>query len=168
MWLSEVLHLSQPQFLQTPCFIGHETFAKTTFGKTLRPEAMLFTSVYTQLPVPYDWASNGDCNHYNVLLLRPCAVPDYYNLVDAADTPSLSISEVIRLKHVAKVFIHDDGSSPMSTGQLLICCPHAVHMLLTCPQVMLMPFAVSEEIRYKHIAQSAISDMTLVSDPHRP
>ena len=39
-------------------------------------------------------------------------------------------------------------------------------MLLLCPQVMLMPFAVSEEISYMHIAQSAIIDWTLISDPH--
>ena len=39
-------------------------------------------------------------------------------------------------------------------------------MLLPCPEVMLMLFAVSEEIRYMHIAQSAITDLTLVSDPH--
>lgn len=97
-----------------------------------------------------------------MLPLRPCAVPDYYNFVDAADTPSLSISEVIRLKHVAKVFIRDIGSSPMSTGELLICCSHAVAM----PSGHADAFAVSEEIRHKHIAQSAISDMTLVSDPH--
>ena len=32
--------------------------------------------------------------------------------------------------------------------------------------MMLMPFAASEEIMYRHIAQGAISDMTLVSDPH--
>lgn len=101
-----------------------------------------------------------------MLILRLCAVPDYYNFLDAADTPSLSVSEVIRLKHVAKVFIRNIGSSPMSIGELLICCPHAVHMLLPCPQVMLLPFAVSEAIRYRHIAQSAITDMTLVSDPH--
>ena len=49
----------------------------------------------------------------------------------------------------------------MSTGELLICCSHAVHMLLPCPEVMLMPFAVSEEIRYTHIARSAITDLTL-------
>ena len=77
-----------------------------------------------------------------------------------------SISEVIRLKHVAKVFIRDVTSSPMSTGEFLIRCPRAVHMLLPCPQIMLMPFAVSEEIRYTHIAQSAITHLTLASDPH--
>ena len=82
----------------------------------------------------------------------------------AAGTPSLSTSEVIRLKHLAKVFIRDISSTPMSTGELLFCCPRAVHMLLPCPQVMLMPCAASEEIYYRRIAQSAISDMTLVSD----
>ena len=73
---------------------------------------------------------------------------------------------MIRLKLVAKVFIRDISSSPMSTGELLICCPHAVHMLLPCPEVMLMPFEVSEEIRYTHVARSAITDLTLISDPH--
>jgi len=87
-------------------------------------------------------------------------------LVDAAGTETLSTREVMYPKQVAKVRILDISHSPMSTGELLVCCPHAVHMLLPCPEVMLMPFAVSQEIRYTHIAQNAIPDLTLVSDPH--
>ena len=56
------------------------------------------------------------------VILRPCAVPDFQRFVDAAGTPFLSMSEVIRLKHVAKIFLCNISSSFMSTNDLLVCC----------------------------------------------
>ena len=40
-------------------FITYEACEHTNASQHLLPEALLFTFVYTQLPVPYDLASNG-------------------------------------------------------------------------------------------------------------
>ena len=70
----------QPPYL---LFITYEASYVHTNATQLHllPEALLFTSVYSQLPVPYDLASNGTAIIIVCELSGPCAVPDYQSLL---------------------------------------------------------------------------------------